>query len=71
MDPSQMQLTSCSSFDDVKKTLRPRNAFQLLFYLIHFSISMNLERKSKNAMNEIKKDAEKEAVEELFLHNLT
>ena len=71
VDPSQMQLTSCSSFDDVRKTLRPRNAFQLWFYPIYFSFSMNLVRKSKNEMNKIEKEAEKEAVDELFQHNLT
>ena len=41
------------------------------FILFIFSISMNLERKSKNEMNEIEKEAEKEAVDELFRHNLT
>ena len=46
-------------------------AFQLWFYPIYFSFSMNLVRKSKNEMNEIEKEAEKEAVDELFQHNLT
>ena len=41
------------------------------FILFILSISMNLERKSKNEMNKIEKEAEKEAVDELFQHNLT
>ena len=70
-----MQLTSYSSFDDVRKTLRPPMLSDYGFILFIFSISMNLERQSKNEMNEIEKEAEKEeekeAVDELFQHNLT
>ena len=57
------------------KPLDPAMLSNYGFILFIFSISMNLERKSKNEMNEIEKEAEKEAeteaVDELFQHNLT
>ena len=53
------------------KPLDPAMLSNCGFFLFIFSISMNLERKSKNEMNEIEKEAEKEAVDELFRHNLT